>query len=291
MEKDEMKQDKTSSAKTNSYCGTNDWFKQYLKEISVYPLLTPEEEIYYGNLVQKGDKKAREIMINSNYRLVVRFVLRRISIMNQKLPDAIQEGNIGLIQAVDTYNPSLGNRFSTHAFWNIKYLVYEVLYGSDYSFHISRNDSYQIFKIRKKMDEYYQKTGRILSLNDLANELDCPIDKLVALLNVEKDYLSLNQSPTDNPNVTYEEVVCQPDIQSVEEQVIDKICSEERQKIFENVLSDREREILEKRIGLGDYEDNSQTLEQVASSYNITRQRVAEIEKRAKVKLKRQDGF
>ncbi len=145
----------------------NQELKQYLEEIGKYPLLSKEEELECAKLVRAGDLRAREKLINSNYRLVVNFVLHHTVVAKDKVMDAIQSGNLGLIEAVDRYNPDLGSRFSTYAFWVIKKSVYDDVYWKDQSFGVGHNQIFTFYRLKQLRDRYYEETRNHLTVDDM----------------------------------------------------------------------------------------------------------------------------
>jgi RNA polymerase primary sigma factor len=256
----------------------------YLKEIRVIPLLTAEEEIKLSRRIKKGDEHARKHMIRANLRLVIN-IAKRYMYLGIPLLDLIEEGNLGLMKAVDKFNPSKGFRFSTYAAWWIKQGITRSIseQGKMIRVPVYMNDL--IAKWKKKKEQLAQKLKRIPSDTDIAKKLDIPKDKIEQI----NFWMSTTTSSLDAPigeesesqvvDLVEDEGAQSPDW------TIEHLLDKERVSALLDIMSDRERKILDMRFGLG--ESNPHTLAEVAKKLKLSRERVRQIEEAALVKLRR----
>ena len=263
----------------------NQELKQYLEEIGKYPLLSKEEELECAKLARAGDLRAREKLINSNYRLVVNFVLHHTVVAKDKVMDAIQSGNLGLIEAVDRYNPDLGSRFSTYAFWVIKKSVYDDVYWKDQSFGVGHNQIFTFYRLKQLRDRYYEETGNHLTVDDMLKIVGGRQDTIQKLFVLDSMMVSLNDTVGKDQNVPMDEVIADVNSKSVEDEVEERLMRQTIRECLNETLTDKERDILKRRFGFAPYENNSQTLEEIGKIYHISREGVRQIEQKAKVKL------
>jgi RNA polymerase primary sigma factor len=256
----------------------------YLKEIRVIPLLTAEEEIKLSRRIKKGDEHARKHMIRANLRLVIN-IAKRYMYLGIPLLDLIEEGNLGLMKAVDKFDPSKGFRFSTYAAWWIKQGITRSIseQGKMIRVPVYMNDL--IAKWKKKKEQLAQKLKRIPSDTDIAKKLDIPKDKIEQI----NFWMSTTTSSLDAPigeesesqvvDLVEDEGAQSPD------RTIEHLLDKERVSALLDIMSDRERKVLDMRFGLG--ESNPHTLAEVAKKLKLSRERVRQIEEAALVKLRR----
>jgi RNA polymerase primary sigma factor len=256
----------------------------YLKEIRNIPLLTAEEEITLSRRIKRGDEQARKKMIQSNLRLVIN-IAKRYMRLGTPFLDLIEEGNLGLMKAVDKFNPGKGFRFSTYAAWWIKQGITRSLseQGKMIRVPIYMNDL--ITKWRKNKEQLSQKLKRVPSDLEIAKKLKIPKDKIEQI----NFWMSTSTSSLDSPigedsegkvsDLIEDEAAIQPD--SSIEHLLDK----ERVENLLEIMSDREREILDLRFGLAD--KKPRTLAEVAKKLGVSRERIRQIEEAALKKIRR----
>jgi len=254
----------------------------YLSEIGYSPLLTAEEEVYYGRLALRGDESARRRMIESNLRLVVKIARKYI---NRGLPllDLIEEGNLGLIHAVEKFDPERGFRFSTYATWWIRQTIERAIMNQTRTIRLpihvikelnlylraARKLSNQLDRdataeeIAALMDKTPEEVKRILGLNERVASVDSPISR-------DGDRLLLDAIPDEN-NTDPSRLLQDADMQII----IDKWLSR---------LNDKQRQVVEQRFGLNGQEKG--TLEDVGNAIGVTRERVRQIQMDALKRLR-----
>ncbi|MBQ0065265.1 MAG: sigma-70 family RNA polymerase sigma factor [Firmicutes bacterium] len=255
---------------------------QYFESIGDYPLLSAEEEYQIAQRAKAGDQEAKNILITSNLRLVIS-IAKQYKGDGLSLMDRIQEGNIGLMTAVEKFDPNLGNRFSTYATWWIRQKITRSIQETGKTIRIPVHVSEKLTKIREFKKEYAQKNHMEPSVQEIAEYMEMDVVKLQKLLINTMDTISF-ETPfkDDKENVIgdylYDESADTPDTTLSKSLLIEDIDS-----LLEG-LSAREREILECRFGL--HGQKICTLEEVGNRFHITRERIRQIEKNAIQKLK-----
>ena len=260
--------------------------KIYLSQIEAIPLLTPEQEIELAQKVHGRDahaaEKARHQMIRSNLRLVIS-IAKRYSNMGLAFSDLVEEGNIGLMRAVEKFNPDRGYRFSTYASWWIKQAIMRALSNQGKTIRIPVYMYDIISKWRKVRDGLMQKLNRLPTAKEIAEIMKVPRAKIEEIEKIASRPSSLN-APISLDG-TAELVDLLPDDESHSpESHMEELFKNSRIKEFLDQLDERERRILTQRFGLG--RDEPKTLEEVAQEFNITRERVRQIENVAIKKIR-----
>jgi RNA polymerase primary sigma factor len=258
--------------------------RTYLKEIRVIPLLTPEQEIELSKKVRKGDEQARKTMIRSNLRLVIN-IAKRYMYLGIPLLDLIEEGNLGLMKAVDKFNPRKGYRFSTYAAWWIKQSIMRSIIEQGKMIRIPVYMNELITKWKKTKEQLAQKLKRIPTDDELGKKMRLTKDKVTQI----NFWLSTSTSSLDTPIGEEEESqvldlienqnVPPPDAEI--EQFLDK----ERVKNLLSVMTKREKDVLDMRFGLAT--GKAHTLAEVAKKLDVSRERVRQIEEEALKKLRK----
>jgi len=252
----------------------------YLSDIQKFNLLSKEEEYeLLRKIREENDEQARQLLILSNLRLVISTAKKSLG-NGLPLIDLISEGNIGLIKAINKFDYEKGHRFSTYAVWWIKQSIKKAIINTGRDIRIPSYKYEQLSKVNRIIMEYAAKYGESPPTDYIAKKVDLKESKVILLLNEFQDVISLNETIGDN--IYLEDIVGNTD--DVEEKIIKEDQLTEMRELLENILTDREREILEMRYGL--YNNKIHTLKEIGAALNITRERVRQIEKKAITKLK-----
>ncbi|MBV9576208.1 MAG: RNA polymerase sigma factor RpoS [Gammaproteobacteria bacterium] len=251
----------------------------YLKEIGFSALLTAEEEIYYGRLIQKGDAVARKKMIESNLRLVVK-IARHYYNRGLEFSDLIEEGNLGLLRAVEKFDPERGFRFSTYATWWIRQTIERAIMNQTRTIRLPIHVLRELNLYLSTARELMKKQNHEPSYHEIAEALHRPIDDVKNMMELNEHMISLDmQVPGEN-------AMGKPLVDALaDKSAIDpaELLSNERvQESLQaclGVLNEKQKEVLCRRFGLEGYE--RQTLEEVGKAVGLTRERVRQIQMNA----------
>lgn len=261
---------------------SDDPVKQYLKEIGNFPLLSIEEEIELAKKIEKGDEKAKRILSESNLRLVVsiakRYVGRGLSFL-----DLIQEGNLGLIKAVDKFDYNKGYKFSTYATWWIRQAITRSIADQSRTIRIPVHMSEVINKTYRVSRNLLQELGREPSEQELANALNMPIEKVREILKISADPISLDTPIGEEDDSHLGDFIKDERVMGPEEAASYAVLQDQIKNLLDT-LTERERRVLMLRFGLKD--GKSRTLEEVGREFNVTRERIRQIEAKALRKLR-----
>lgn len=262
----------------------NNVVDQYLKDIGKIPLLTGEEEKELAIKIKQGDKNARKKLISSNLRLVVSIAKKYyVSSNGLSLEDLIQEGNMGLMRAVEKFDPSKGYKFSTYATWWIRQGITRSIVEKSKIIRLSNCITLLINKYQNFLKKYEELHGVIPSDEYVAEKLGLDLEKIK---NIKK--YSLNTASLDIQVGEEKDSVLRDFV--VDDDAIDPIDAAEKQSLKENIyelldtLKPRDKKILELRFGLIDGKER--TLEEVGKEFNVTRERIRQIEMKALARLK-----
>jgi len=261
--------------------------KIYLSQIENIPLLTPEEEIDLAQKIQAmnaGSEAARERMIRSNLRLVIS-IAKRYSNMGLSFSDLVEEGNIGLMRAVEKFNPERGYRFSTYASWWIKQAIMRALSNQGKTIRIPVYMYDIISKWRKVRDGLMQKLSRVPTRKEIAAIMEVPVSKIKEIENIAGRPSSLNAPVSLDGTAELIDLIEDDSSQTPEAQMGEVLKNERIHELLDN-LDEREKRILILRFGLGLHDTH--TLEEVAQQFGITRERVRQIEAAALKKIRAQ---
>jgi len=271
----------TISAKTTSD-GEFDATRAYLKELSRSKLLTADEEKIYGARALQGDQEARKIMIESNLRLVVKISYRYL---NKGLPllDLIEEGNLGLIRAVEKFDPEKGFRFSTYATWWIRQTIERAIMDQTRTIRLPIHIVKEMNTYLKAQRHLAQTLDHEPSAQDVADYMDKPLEKVEKMLKLNERVNSVDVPGAKNIDCPLIESISDADRLTQDEQ-IQKDCMKLNITRCVLELPEKQREVICRRYGICNYEEA--TLEQVAQELEVTRERVRQIQLEGLKKLK-----
>jgi RNA polymerase primary sigma factor len=268
-----------------SYYESSDALQSYLDNIGKVALLTAEEERKLAKQVRKGSAAAREHMIAANLRLVVKIAKDYMN-CGLGMEDLVAEGNLGLIRAVEKFNPKFNTRFSTYAAWWIKQSVRRALANHSKTIRLPVHVVDKLQKIRRASYQLTEILGRIPDDSEVAEELNIPVGKVTRIRSASHQMLSLDasSSSTDSDMPTFSEILA-------DEQALDPAFETSDRNIKENivtamsVLDEREQKILALRFGLNG--EKELTLANIGKKFKLTRERIRQLQNSALNKLHR----
>jgi RNA polymerase primary sigma factor len=259
-----------------------DLIKRYLKEIKDIPLLTSKQEIDLANKIKKGDDEARQKMIRANLRLVIN-IAKRYSYLGVPMMDLIEEGNLGLMKAVQKYNPKRGYRFSTYAAWWIKQYITRAIANQGKTIRVPVYMVELLMKFKKVTEMLMIKLKRKARSAEIARKMKVSVKKVNQLSKMASKISSLNAPVGSSGTAEFMDLIEDESIASADNEVGSYLQRERIAELMKN-MTPRERKILSLRFGLKDGE--SHTLRDTAKYFGITRERVRQIESAAMQKLK-----
>ena len=260
----------------------DDPVKVYLKEIGRVPLLTPEEEVELAERMAKGDPAARKRLSEANLRLVVSIAKRYVGRGMQFL-DLIQEGNLGLIKAVEKFDHTKGFKFSTYATWWIRQAITRAIADQARTIRIPVHMVETINKVKKVSSQLLHKNGHDPSAEEIAEELDMPIDKVREIMRVAQEPVSLETPIGEEEDSPLGDFIEDSDAPAPADAASHTLLKEQLEDVL-STLTPREKKVLELRFGLED--GRNRTLEEVGKEFNVTRERIRQIEAKALRKLR-----
>ena len=253
----------------------------YMKELNKLPLITHEEEVELFNKIKKGDLRARNKMIESNLRFVVKIAKKY---QNQGLPlsDLIDEGNIGLMTALDKYDVDKGYHFISYAVWWIRQSIMKAINEKSRAVRLPLNRSNELLQIQKAQKSLMHQYGEDPTVEMLAQATNLEPTIVKTLVSVSKDMVSLD-APVfkDNETSNIGDYI-ESDLASPDQQVMDSLMKEDINEALAQ-LSEKEKDIIEHRFGLNN--KTQMSLKEIGEIYNLTKERIRQIEKRAIQKL------
>lgn len=257
--------------------------KLYLREVGQVKLLTPAEEIALAARIKKGDKKAREHMIKANLRLVVK-IARDYEGIGLPLLDLISEGNIGLMKAVERFDPAKGGKLSTYGSWWIKQSIKRALANQSKTIRLPVHLVDKISKMRRTALKLQEEFGREPTDEELAEELQTTTSRIAAMRMASVRPTSLDAPIGDDDSNSYSEIVQDENAEDPYEQLEDKTVTGMLEEMVTK-LDSREATILRYRFGLDG--GTEKTLEEVGEKFNVTRERVRQIQNIALRKMRK----
>ena len=260
----------------------NDPVRMYLKEIGRIPLLTPDEELALSERINNNDEDAKRILAESNLRLVVsiarRFVGRGLLFL-----DLIQEGNIGLMKAVDKFDSNRGYKFSTYATWWIRQAITRALADQARTIRVPVHMVETINKMVRVQRQLTLELNREPSEEEIAKKMNVSVDKVREVIKISQDPVSLETPIGEEDDSHLGDFIKDESSLSPEEYTENEILKEEIDDVLQS-LQQREQEVLRLRFGLKD--GTCHTLEEVGKKFNVTRERIRQIEAKALRKLR-----
>lgn len=257
--------------------------KLYMREISATPLLTPAEEIDLAAKIKSGDKEARTKMINANLRLVVK-IAQDYSGYGLPLPDLISEGNIGLMKAVERFDPEKGGKLSTYAAWWIKQSIKRALANQSKTIRLPVHMVDKIAKMRRISAMLAEALGREPTDDELAEEIGLPRRKLAMLKQASQRPTSLDAPINEGEATQYSEIIGDESAENPLHALSEKNLHGELDDLL-SVLDQRERQIIDERFGLSGRKPL--TLEEVGREFGVTRERIRQLQNVALTKMRK----
>jgi len=262
----------------------DDSVRLYLREIGKIPLLNAKEEITLAKKVQAGDKRAKDHMAEANMRLVVSIAKRYVG-RGLDLLDLIQEGNTGLLRAVEKFDPDKGFKFSTYATWWIRQAITRAIADQARTIRIPVHMVETINKLLRTHRRMTQELNREPTNEELAKEMEIEVEKVEHIMKIKQDISSLDQSVRDDEeDSVLGDFIEDEDTPAPEESATSQLLREHVDRILTS-LSEREQKILRMRFGLVD--GKTHTLEEVGREFGVTRERIRQIEAKALAKLRK----
>ncbi len=260
----------------------DDPVKVYLKEIGRVPLLTSEEEIELAIRIKDGDVAAKQRLSEANLRLVVSIAKRYLGRGMQFL-DLIQEGNLGLIKAVEKFDYTKGFKFSTYATWWIRQAITRAIADQARTIRIPVHMVETINKVKKVSSQLLHQNGHEPSADDIAAELDMPVDKVREIMRVAQEPVSLETPIGEEEDSHLGDFIPDDEAPAPADAASHTLLREQLIEVLDT-LTPREEKVLRLRFGLED--GRSRTLEEVGKEFNVTRERIRQIEAKALRKLR-----
>ena len=260
----------------------DDPVKVYLKEIGRVPLLTPEEEIDLAIRISSGDEAAKKRLSEANLRLVVSIAKRYLGRGMQFL-DLIQEGNLGLIKAVEKFDYTKGFKFSTYATWWIRQAITRAIADQARTIRIPVHMVETINKVKKVSSQLLHTNGHEPTADEISDELDMPVDKVREIMRVAQEPVSLETPIGEEEDSHLGDFIPDDDAPAPQDADSHTLLKEQLSDVLDT-LTPREEKVLRLRFGLED--GRSRTLEEVGKEFNVTRERIRQIEAKALRKLR-----
>jgi len=274
-----MRQLKITKSITNRESASLD---KYLQEIGREDLITVEEEVELAQRIRNGDRIALEKLTRANLRFVVS-VAKQYQNQGLSSPDLINEGNLGLIKAAEKFDETRGFKFISYAVWWIRQSILQALAEQSRIVRLPLNQVGSLNKINKAFSKFEQENERRPSAEELAEQLDVPVEKIADTMKVSGRHISVDAPFVEGEDNSLLDVMINDDSPNADRVLINESLSKEIERVLAHALSDRERDIVKKFFGLGVPE---MTLEEIGDEFGLTRERVRQIKEKAIRKLK-----
>lgn len=285
-EEEELSDEDLEITADNVDAFADDSVRLYLREIGKIPLLSLEEEQKLAKRVVKGDKKAKDKMVEANMRLVVS-IAKRYGGRGLDFLDLIQEGNTGLLRAVEKFDPDKGFKFSTYATWWIRQAITRAIADQARTIRIPVHMVETINKVLRATRKLTQELNREPTVEEIAKEMNMEPEKIEYVMKIKQDIASLDASvgrDGDDEDSVLGDFVEDEERDSPEESASNQILKEQIASIL-STLSEREQKIVKLRFGIGG--GRPHTLEEVGAEFSVTRERIRQIEAKALSKLRK----
>ncbi|WP_461811070.1 RNA polymerase sigma factor RpoD [Faecalimonas sp.] len=256
--------------------------RMYLKEIGKVPLLSAEEEIELAKRMAEGDEEAKKRLAEANLRLVVSIAKRYVG-RGMLFLDLIQEGNLGLIKAVEKFDYEKGFKFSTYATWWIRQAITRAIADQARTIRIPVHMVETINKLIRVSRQLLQELGREPSPEEIAEELDMPVERVREILKISQEPVSLETPIGEEEDSHLGDFIQDDNVPVPAEAAAATLLKEQLGEVL-NTLTDREQKVLRLRFGMND--GRARTLEEVGKEFDVTRERIRQIEAKALRKLR-----
>ena len=260
----------------------DDPVRMYLKEIGKVPLLSPDEEIELAKKIELGDEAAKKKLAEANLRLVVSIAKRYVG-RGMQLLDLNQEGNLGLIKAVEKFDYRKGYKFSTYATWWIRQAITRAIADQARTIRIPVHMVETINRLVRTQRQLVQKLGREATPEELAKELDMPVDRVREIMKISQDPVSLETPIGEEEDSHLGDFIQDDNVEVPADAATYTLLHEQLMEVL-STLTEREQKVLRLRFGLDD--GRPRTLEEVGRQFNVTRERIRQIEAKALRKLR-----
>ena len=262
--------------------GVNDPVRMYLKEIGKVRLLTADEEVELARRIEQGDEEAKRRLTEANLRLVVSIAKRYVGRGMQFL-DLIQEGNVGLLKAVEKFDHNKGCKFSTYATWWIRQAITRAIADQARTIRVPVHMVETINRVVRTSRQLLQDLGREPTTEEIAKAMDMPVDRVAEVMKISQDPVSLETPVGEEDDSHLGDFIADDDKQEPQEAATQNLLKEQLNEVMET-LTDREYKVLSLRFGLED--GRPRTLEEVGREFNVTRERIRQIEAKALRKMR-----
>ena len=262
--------------------GVEDPVRMYLKDIGKIPLLSPEEEIQLARRIEAGDEEAKKRLAETNLRLVVS-IAKRYAGRGMQFLDLIQEGNLGLIKAVDKFDYRKGYKFSTYATWWIRQAITRAIADQSRTIRIPVHMVETINRLVRTSRQLLQELGREPQPEEIAQRMDMPVERVREVMKISQDPVSLETPIGEEEDSHLGDFIQDEHVAVPVDAATFTLLHEQLLEVLET-LTEREQKVLKLRFGLED--GHPRTLEEVGKEFNVTRERIRQIEAKALRKLR-----